>query len=313
MSTRSRSDDPYQRDEPLPDQGDTGMLRRSVTAGMRPAKTRNETGKVASRSVAKAGAARAQAAGSTAAARKAVPSLSNVVIDVIVAYTKKAASNYTEIRRELVDLSIEEANESFRNSHLDHIKLKLVHAYQTNYVEQGEYFDHVWRFADADDRYMEEIHDLRRKYLADVAVLIVDDPKGCGLATRVYADAEDAFAAVHHACAAATYTLAHEIGHLIGARHDLKSDENMTPFPYGHGYVNDDEWRDIMSLRDSCGGCPRLGIWSGPKVMVDGVPAGNAETSDTVRVLAEQAARVANFRAGALDGNSLQDARQRAR
>ena len=36
---------------------------------------------------------------------------------------------------------------------------------------------------------MDEMHGLRDKYDADVAVLIVDDPKGCGLAIRVYADA----------------------------------------------------------------------------------------------------------------------------
>ena len=36
---------------------------------------------------------------------------------------------------------------------------------------------------------MEEIHGLRDKYRADVAILVVDDPKGCGLATRVRADA----------------------------------------------------------------------------------------------------------------------------
>jgi hypothetical protein len=285
MSSRSRTDDPNLRDEPLPNQGDAGMLRRPVTAGMRSAKARNEKSKerVASRSPAKAGAAQAQAAKPAEAVQKSAPSPSDVIIDVIVAFTKKAASNYTDVRRELIDLAIEDTNESFRNSHLGHVKLRLVHAYQTDYVEEGGYFDHVWRFADADDGYMEEIHDLRMKYRADVAVLIVDDPTGCGLATRVFADAADAFAVVHHACAAVTYSLAHEIGHLIGARHDLNSDAIMTPFPYGHGYVNDAKWRDIMSLRESCSGCPRLPIWSGPKVMVDGVPAGNAETSDTVR------------------------------
>ena len=143
-----------------------------------------------------------------------VPAPGDIVIDVIVAYTKKAASNYGDMRRELVDLSIEEANQSFRISNLGHIKLRLVHAYQTDYVEEGEHFDHLWRFADKGDGYMEEIHGLRDKYRADVAVLIVDDPKGCGLATRVYADADEAFAVVHHECAATTYSVAHEIGHI---------------------------------------------------------------------------------------------------
>src|SRR5581483_3793856 len=220
----------------------------------------------------------------------------DVVIDVIVAYTKKAASNYMDVKRELVDLSIEEANESFRRSGVGQVKLRLVHAYQTDYVEDGAaHFDHVWRFADKGDGYMEEIHPLRDKYRADVAILIVDDPRGCGLATRVFADADEAFAVVHHECAAASYSLAHEIGHIIGARHDLNLDKNLTPFPYGHGFVNGTKWRDIMSYKDSCGGCPRLPVWSSPKVLVKGEVAGTAEL-DNARVIAEQAARVAAFR-----------------
>ena len=145
----------------------------------------------------------------------------DLVIDVIVAYTKKAAHGYADIEHELVALAIEEANRSFRLSNLGHISLRLVHTYQTDYVEEGAHFDHVWRLADKGDGYMDEIHGLRNTYRADVAVLIVDDPKGCGLATRVGADADEAFAVVHHACAAASYTVAHEVGHLIGARHEL--------------------------------------------------------------------------------------------
>ena len=179
---------------------------------------------------------------------------------MIVAYTPKAASHYAHIKHELIDLAIEEANESFRKSNLDHIKLRLVQAYQTNYVEQGTHFDHVWRFHDKDG-YMDEIHGLRDKYRADVAVLIVDDANGCGLSTRVFASEDEAFSVVHHECAATTYSLVHEIGHLIGARHDLNMDDNTTPFAYGHGYVHGTQWRDVMSYKESCDGCqPVAGV-----------------------------------------------------
>ena len=44
--------------------------------------------------------------GAAASARAASwrPTASDIVIDVIIAYTKKAAANYTDIKRELVDL-----------------------------------------------------------------------------------------------------------------------------------------------------------------------------------------------------------------
>jgi hypothetical protein len=129
---------------------------------------------------------------------------------------------------------------------------------------------------------MDEIHDLREAHRADVGILIVDDPKTCGLATQVGASADEAFAVVHHECAAANYTVAHEIGHLIGARHEFS-------------YVNGTKWRDIMSSKDSCGGCPRLPVWSSPTVFVDGEAAGTEELNNA-RVIAEQAWRVAAFR-----------------
>ena len=278
MPVRLRSDDPNARDDPLVNQGDASLLR-PVTLGMRapaaPGLKQQQQEKVVAPPVA--------------------PGAADVVIDVIIAYTRKAAANYTDIKNELMDLSIEEANESFRMSGLGNIKLRLVHAYQTSYVEEGAHFDHVWRFADKGDGYMEEIHALRDRHRADVAVLIVDDPQGCGLATRVYADAEEAFAVVHHDCAALTYSVAHEIGHLIGARHEPTMDKVRTPFPYGHGYVNGTKWRDIMSYKESCDGCPRVPVWSNPKVLIKGEPAGTPQ-QDNARVISEQAARVAGFR-----------------
>jgi hypothetical protein len=252
-------------------------ILRPVTRGMRPLSTSPAAKKDSHLAWPLFDATAVSTATSTPTARSR-----DVIIDVIVAFTKKAAGSYSDIRRDLVKRAIDEANKSFRLSDLGHIALRLVHVYRTDYAEDGEHFDHLWRFADKGDGHMEEIHNLRDLYRADVAILIVDDPTACGLATRVRADAHEAFAVVHHECAAASYTLAHEIGHLIGARHDL-------------GYANGTKWRDIMSSLESCGGCPRIPLWSSPTIFVDGEPAGTAQRNNA-RVIAEQAARVAAFR-----------------
>jgi hypothetical protein len=302
MPERMRND-PNVKDDPLRNEGDASIMR-PVTQGMRPPRAlqdgkkkgkKVEAGDKAGTKVASAAAAAKTAKTAKGGGKAAEKGPEPIVIDVLVAYTRKAAAAYADVKRELVDLAVEEANESFRTSGIGHVKLRLVHAYQTDYVEEGAHFDHVWRFADKGDGYMEEVFGLREKHKADVALLIVDDAKGCGLATRVYADADEAFAVVHHECAATSYTVAHEIGHLIGARHDLSLDKNMNPFPYGHGYVNGQKWRDIMSYKDSCGGCPRIPVWSSPKVLVKGEIAGTPEL-DNARVIAEQAKRVAGFR-----------------
>ena len=220
-----------------------------------------------------------------------------VTIRVIVAYTAAAARRYGDIETDLIALAIEEANQTFRNSGIGNVQLEVAYAYQTTYVESGTHFEHVFRFADQRDGYMDEVHALRAEHQADVGLLIVHDPNGCGLAAEVFARPERAFAVVHHECAANMYSLGHEIGHLIGARHDEALDDSVKPFAFGHGYVHGNEWRTMMSYKDSCGGCMRLPVWSNPDVMVRGVPAGNA-SSDNARVIAESAGRVAGFHLG---------------
>jgi hypothetical protein len=125
-----------------------------------------------------------------------------------------------------------------------------------------------------------QVHRLRDGKRADVVVLIVDDASGCGLSTRVAADADEAYAVVHHTCAAVTYSIAHEIGHIIGARHDIGLDPSSSPFPYGHRYVNGTKWRDIMSYRQSCNGCPRIPYWSNPTIKIRGEKGGSVDTDN---------------------------------
>ena len=218
-----------------------------------------------------------------------------ITITLIVAYTAAAAARYTDIRRDLIELAVAETNQSFRESGIDNVRVKLVHGFKANYAEAGSHFDHLLKFAERGDGVMDEIHLLRDKYRADVALLIVDDSNGCGLSAGVAPEADRAFAVVHHGCAASVYSLGHEIGHIIGARHDLGLDDSEQPFAYGHGFVNGNKWRTMMGYEHSCDGCPRLPVWSNPNVMIKGEAAGS-KFSNNARVIREQAARVAAFR-----------------
>jgi hypothetical protein len=218
-----------------------------------------------------------------------------ITIDVMVLYTGKVGSEYVDVETDLIAQAIAEANLSFVNSGIGNIKLRLVHTQQVDYDETGgEHFDHLYRMVDGEGAFA-YVRALRDEKRADVVVLIVDDASGCGLATRVAADAEEAFAIAHHSCAALTYSVPHEIGHIIGARHDRSLDESASPFPYGHGYVNGTKWRDIMSYQASCKGCPRLPFWSNPTMKIRGERAGTVG-ADNARVVLEQAERVASFR-----------------
>jgi len=217
-----------------------------------------------------------------------------IVIDLMILYTKKAASRYLRDPADLLAMAVEQTNDTFRNSGLENISLRLVHTQAIDYVESnGEHFEHLYRMVDGIGSF-KDIRRLRNEKKADIVGLIVDDASGCGLSTRVAADSEDAYFVVHHSCAAITITIAHEIGHILGARHDRAVDANNMPFAYGHGHVNG-KWRDIMSYQQSCDGCVRIPYWSNPRVMYKGEPTGT-DAEDNARVILEQAERVSKFR-----------------
>ena len=66
-----------------------------------------------------------------------------------------------------------------------------------------------------------------------------------------------AFAIVHASCLNTTnLTLPHEIGHLLGARHDDANDTASVPRADGHGYVDPNRfWRTVMAIGNPCGFC----------------------------------------------------------
>jgi peptidyl-Asp metalloendopeptidase len=205
------------------------------------------------------------------------------------------AAHYIGDPAKWITFAIEEVNNTFRNSGLGNISVRLVHSQAIDYDEAGaDHFDHLYRMVDGFGPF-KDLKQLRSEKRADIVGLMLDSPLGCGLSTRVGADAEEAFFVIHHACAVVTLSIAHEIGHILGARHDRAIDDSDTPFPYAHGYVNGVKWRTIMSYNANCGGCPRIPFWSNPRIMYKGEPTGTI-AADNARLILEQAERVSEFK-----------------
>lgn len=219
----------------------------------------------------------------------------HITIDVMVLYTKNVAKRYIRDPADLLALSIEETNESFRNSGLGNIKLRLVHTEEVDHDgTTDDQFTHLYTMVDGLGAF-KNVKKLRNEKRADIVGLIIDNPNGCGLSTRIGPESDEAFFVVHHACATTTMSITHEIGHILGARHDRFVDRSDTPAPYGHGYVNGTKWRDIMSYKEGCGGCPRIPYWSNPRIMHEGEPTGTT-AADNARLILELAERVSKFR-----------------
>jgi len=213
------------------------------------------------------------------------------VIRILMAYTPAFAANHDEDG--LIATAILEFNQSFVNSSAN-VSVELAYKRQVNYTETGSFETDLERFIGTTDGYMDEIHNLRDQYYADVCILILETGNHYGLAGRILAPKSRAFAVVRSDGVTGRYTPVHELGHLIGARHNIEVDNTMLPFPYGHGYIDPYspcDWMTIMGVNDLK--YNEFGVrrkqWSRPGYY------GNTDTAYVVQVLNEESYRVANF------------------
>ncbi len=106
---------------------------------------------------------------------------------------------------------------------------------------------------------------------ADVAALIVLDLNNlCGIAWINTLESGATFSVTKKSCASSSYSLAHEIGHNIGAQHDPKTSTNGE-FPYAHGHLiasgnSNLGVRTIMAYKTP-NHVARVNYWSNPNVI----------------------------------------------
>jgi hypothetical protein len=234
------------------------------------------------------------------------------VIDVMVVYTAAARLNQgsTTAINNLIDLAVSETNTGYTNSGISQM-LNLVHTAEVSYAESGNIQTDRDRLKNPSDGFMDNVHTLRNTHAADLVALIVDNGGSyCGIAfimTNVSTQFEDSgFCVVADECATGYYSFGHELGHLMGARHDWFVDgTDISPYTYNHGLTNPtDSWRTIMAYNDACtavgSSCNRLLYWSNPDKTYGGDAMGtreaDVEAKDNRKTLANTAFVVANFR-----------------
>jgi len=167
--------------------------------------------------------------------------LSPATIKVFVAYTQDVETYYDP--GDLVDYCEWITNVTFANSHVSATNyisstIEIVGSQELTYTESGDAETDVSYFMTLNDGYLEEIHSLRNQYQADVCVLLVNSLNANGVVPEgaIGAVLSNAFCVVKASAAVSYYSLSHELGHLLGCRHDKEFDSENTPYQYGHGH-----------------------------------------------------------------------------
>jgi hypothetical protein len=247
---------------------------------------------------------------------------------MMVLYTPAAvaAVGGTSAMNALVASSISLTNTSFSNMNMAP-RVRLVYSALVGYTESGDISQDRSNMISGLGAFS-GVNALRNSQAADVVTLIVNSPvqqfcgvSGISMAPLTSAFAPSAYDVVEQSCAVDNLSFPHELGHIMGLRHDWYVDASKTPYTYGHGYVNigatsATRWRTIMAYPDKCTDqgtfCSRLPYWSSPLFTLSGSPMGIAEGTSTAcvvgnlnnppcdaderRVLLNTAFTVANFR-----------------
>jgi hypothetical protein len=191
----------------------------------------------------------------------------------------------------LISGAVDIANTSYQNSNIN-IRLALAYSGLFNYTESGTHEADLDKF-----RTDSGIAQLRQANTADVCVLLIDNDQFCGLAAAILAEKDTAFAVVHHGCAVGNISFAHEIGHLMGARHNLEVDPTIDPsYPWNHGFLSSQNWRSIMAYPTAAQPI-RVPYWSNPDVKygTPPIPTGTTDKQNNALMLNTSANKISQF------------------
>ena len=240
-------------------------------------------------------------------------------IDIMIVYTPAARVwSQSEGGIDNIIASIMSKSKLVLDNSNVQITLNLVHSREVNYTESGSSNTDLNRITRASDGYMDEVHQWRNQYGADLVVFLtkVDDTGGLGwLLSSSSGSSGYAFSITRIQQASRTYTVIHEIGHNMGLGHHKKQKTQAGPglYSYSAGWRwrgNDDAmYCSVMTYEagsyftDGITG-RRAPYFSNPSISYAGYPTGHSTEGDAARSLRQTKHVVAAYKPGRVTCNA---------
>jgi len=214
-----------------------------------------------------------------------------VSIDLVVLYTRRAMcaqaymppscegtmANRAPIEARIM-LAMSESNTAYLLSNV-YVNLVLKHMeLAEDYDDSGAYGEILADFKNRGDGKVDQVHTLRERYKADLAVLVVENSQYCGLGYMFNGNKEYGFSVTSRKCMTGYYSFVHEISHNLGCNHNREVSSRA--FPYSHAYLDPSgQFRTIMGY--NCrGGCPRVQRFSNPEIEYSQKSIGSTEENN---------------------------------
>ncbi len=237
---------------------------------------------------------------------RAAPLEGLTVVDLMVVYTPKSriGAGAVDAIEARIEQGVSMANQAYETSGVGQVH-RLVHMAEVEYTESSSSRAGLAlaNVRNRNDGILEEVHELRNTYGADVVSFLIEDTAVCGLGYILdprFSWAESyAFNVTYWACVGSTHSLAHEIGHNQGLDHDIDHTSNGSSgaFDYSVGLQDPTHFRTIMAYPWGCAlPCPHINQFSNPAVGYGGRPTGVAGEADNAMSLSQTQTFVAAFR-----------------
>lgn len=244
-----------------------------------------------------------------------------VTVDVLApfssgyrAYRGSAAAATTAITN-----MIAVANQALLNTNITNVSFRLVGTLEVNYADNS---DNSAALTDlAGGAAFVDVRNARARYGADLVSFVrhfTDDQNGCGLAyipqvpysltgvNQTWSVVGDGTIDTGNGSYAycPDESMAHEMGHNLGAQHNKQQSPTGGLYPWSYGYRNDSAaFYDVMAY--GLDGQESELVYSSPDISVcKGLPCGIANSADVARTLRETMPVAAGFRATTVPGDN---------